>query len=422
MHCLTTRGIVVISSLAAGVVVGAPNLAVAGERVAVFDFGGPKRSARAGRYMAKRMRAHGAKQLAAHGWSMMPKGDMVKALGSDGKACVRTGACDRRVGKKLGVGHVVHAEMASFGDLQLTLEVRDGRSGKRLRETTLLAARVDGLVDQLPDAWKELFPLGVFDDDEPLVTKSGQSADRRPSAPAKAQALKPTTDASKAHGTIITRGTLVVTGRGKIDEGQMSAALDRYLPQMHRCYGKQLAKDGSLSGDVELELSVNGRGKLEKATVAKNTTSNSTLAKCIVKRSKSWKLPTPWGGGVAVAYALQLSPQLSAAGGGADADGLSMKQQYGTIDAEKVETVVFKNIDQVQKCYVRGWKKNNNLKGSLTIKFQIAMSGRVKKAEVIDDELGSSKVSRCIRSRILSWRFSKPTGGPALVHYPFTFS
>ena len=70
---------------------------------------------------------------------------------------------------------------------------------------------------------------------------------------------------------------------------------------------------------------------------------------------------------------------------------------------------------------MRGWKKNPKLKGTLIVKFQIAASGRVKKAEVIDDELGSNKVSRCIRKRVLAWPFPKPKGGPALVHYPFTF-
>ena len=125
-----------------------------------------------------------------------------------------------------------------------------------------------------------------------------------------------------------------------------------------------------------------------------------------------------------VRFELDLSAKddaAAAAATGADPDGLALRQQFGTISETKVERVVMKNISQVEKCYVRGWKKNPKLKGSLTVKFQISMSGRVQKAEIVDDELGSSNVARCIRSRVLEWPFPEPTGGPAVVHYPFSF-
>lgn len=402
--------------------------AAGSKQVAVFDIGGPRKSARAGKYLAKRLRAHGARKLAAQGWKMMPRLEMIEALDDQGAHCVRSGECGAKAIKALEAALVVAGKMSSLGDLQLTLELRDGKTGKLVRDTALLAPRVDGLVEDLPKAWDALLKH-LPDDDEPLVAakRAGGGAAAAPADSGKPPAAvpqKPTTDASSAHGSVIRRGELTVGGAGRIDLGQMSAAVDRMLPQMHRCYGKRLAKDAGLAGVLHFELTLSKKGKVKQVKQSRNTTADKKLAACIGKRAKKWRLPKPFGGGVTVAFELDLSPKdqaAAAAATGADPDGLALKQQYGTISESKVESVVMKHISQIEKCYVRGWKKNPKLKGSLTVKFRISLGGRVQEAEVIDDELGSSKVSRCIRSRVLAWPFPKPTGGPALVHYPFNF-
>ena len=388
-----------------------------GGAVALFDFGGPPRSARAGKYLAKRLRVVGVSELGKEGRTLMPRSKMLNALGLDGDLCVRSGACDPEVDKGLGVAHVVHGELAKEGDYRLSARLQDATSGEVLKSSEIRARAIDGLADRLPDVWRDLF---------------GASAPRRdaptPSSAPTAQARKPTTTASNAHGTVVVRGPLSTQGRGRMDSGQLATAVDRQMPQVHRCYGQQLEQDPSVAGGLALTIEISARGGVKAVTLQGDATGGSILAACLRTRARAWKLPKPWGGALTLSVPLELSPRLTAdpeastAGDDSDdSDELSLRQQFGTIDADAVERVVIGHVDQVQRCFVRGWKRDHSLKGGLTVKFRIALSGRVEKADIVDDELGSDKVSRCIRSRVLSWRFPRPSGGPAVVHYPFSF-
>jgi hypothetical protein len=196
------------------------------------------------------------------------------------------------------------------------------------------------------------------------------------------------------------------------------------MPQVHRCYGQQLEQDPSVAGGLALVVEISGRGAVKAVTLREDATGGSILAACLRTRARAWKLPKPWGGALTLSVPLELSPRLTAdprASTAGDDDELSLRQQFGTIDPKAVERVVIGHVDQIQRCFVRGWKRDHSLKGGLTVKFRIALSGRVEKADIVDDELGSAKVSRCIRGRVLSWRFPRPSGGPAVVHYPFSF-
>jgi len=62
-----------------------------------------------------------------------------------------------------------------------------------------------------------------------------------------------------------------------------------------------------------------------------------------------------------------------------------------------------------------------DLKGRVTLKISIAESGGVTAASVDSSSLHSSSVETCIVNTVKGWKFPAPSGGPAIISYPFNF-
>jgi serine/threonine-protein kinase len=91
------------------------------------------------------------------------------------------------------------------------------------------------------------------------------------------------------------------------------------------------------------------------------------------------------------------------------------------MDPAKTTAFVKSRLTEVQRCYERGRMDEPDLKGRVTLKISIAESGGVTAASVDSSSLHSSSVETCIVNTVKGWKFPAPSGGPAIISYPFNF-
>lgn len=95
----------------------------------------------------------------------------------------------------------------------------------------------------------------------------------------------------------------------------------------------------------------------------------------------------------------------------------------GNLTKSQIQRVVNKHLMEVRYCYESQLMRKPNLKGGLTIQWDINPQGAVVKAAVVGGSLKDRKVHSCLVQRIRRWKFPEPKGGGfARVRYPFNFS
>ena len=97
-----------------------------------------------------------------------------------------------------------------------------------------------------------------------------------------------------------------------------------------------------------------------------------------------------------------------------------MKVQ-GTIEREEISRVVNAHINQIQACYERAMIEEPSLAGRIVFDWTITTSGSVRAVRVNMSTMPSTAVPECIRDHIKTWQFARPTGGEAVISYPFAF-
>lgn len=92
----------------------------------------------------------------------------------------------------------------------------------------------------------------------------------------------------------------------------------------------------------------------------------------------------------------------------------------GTMDKDIIRRIVRAHINEVRYCYNQGLARDPNLKGRVSIQFNIGPTGGVNVAVVAESTVKDSNVSNCIAKAVKRWTFPKPPGGgSAVVTYPF---
>ena len=64
------------------------------------------------------------------------------------------------------------------------------------------------------------------------------------------------------------------------------------------CYEKQLKRDDSLAGKVEIEVVISEKGKVSEVLITDDSVGSRELASCIKSRVKRWRFPAPDDGEV----------------------------------------------------------------------------------------------------------------------------
>ncbi|MDE0881735.1 MAG: AgmX/PglI C-terminal domain-containing protein [Myxococcota bacterium] len=93
----------------------------------------------------------------------------------------------------------------------------------------------------------------------------------------------------------------------------------------------------------------------------------------------------------------------------------------GELDGKSVARKIRARKRAFQACYERELKRNPSLKGKLVLEVTVGENGRVADIFVADNALNNA-VANCIKGKMRSIRFPKPTGGEATFSYPFIFA
>ena len=73
-----------------------------------------------------------------------------------------------------------------------------------------------------------------------------------------------------------------------------------------------------------------------------------------------------------------------------------------------IHEVLLGHISAIRYCYERELKRNPELKGKVTVRITVAPEGSVRKAEIVSSTVSSTRVERCILSRIRLWKDFQP--------------
>jgi TonB family protein len=76
----------------------------------------------------------------------------------------------------------------------------------------------------------------------------------------------------------------------------------------------------------------------------------------------------------------------------------------------------------IQYCYENELRRQPRLAGKLVVMISVAASGEVLEVRVVQDGLGSSKLSSCALSQIREWRFPPISKGVTTFQTPFVFT
>lgn len=92
----------------------------------------------------------------------------------------------------------------------------------------------------------------------------------------------------------------------------------------------------------------------------------------------------------------------------------------GGLDRDQVAAVIRRNIGQIIYCYEKGLQSNPNLRGRVTMGFEIGARGQVNFARAEVSSLKSASVESCMSQKMKGWQFPKPVGNVTVkVSYPF---
>lgn len=93
----------------------------------------------------------------------------------------------------------------------------------------------------------------------------------------------------------------------------------------------------------------------------------------------------------------------------------------GSLDSASVAKVIRNNYGRIKYCYERVMKRQANLHGKVTIELTINTRGKAGNFRVVEDQLHSRQVVRCVMRRLRSFRFPKAKDGDVTVELPFLF-
>ena len=95
---------------------------------------------------------------------------------------------------------------------------------------------------------------------------------------------------------------------GSLDSESIAKVVRARLRSIQDCYERELKRNASLTGKIEIEFTIGSGGDVEEARVSNNKMGSAEVGDCIVSRVRRWKFPTPSGGSVTVNYPFIFTP------------------------------------------------------------------------------------------------------------------
>jgi hypothetical protein len=94
----------------------------------------------------------------------------------------------------------------------------------------------------------------------------------------------------------------------------------------------------------------------------------------------------------------------------------------GEVDKKLIEAVVEKNHLQLQVCFEHALKRDRSLHGKMEWKWILTTQGEIVDLNLVSSTIRSSQMTKCVKQKILGWRFPKPKKGSIEITYPFFFT
>ena len=94
----------------------------------------------------------------------------------------------------------------------------------------------------------------------------------------------------------------------------------------------------------------------------------------------------------------------------------------GSVDAGEVRAVVRSHLSEISSCVSRAKMENRDLAGRVTLRIDLAASGKVTSTAVSASTGATPALEACLRKAVATWTFPAPAGNTrATITYPFAF-
>ena len=94
---------------------------------------------------------------------------------------------------------------------------------------------------------------------------------------------------------------------------------------------------------------------------------------------------------------------------------------HGGLTAEQVRRVVMAHQGALRACYDSELARNPNLRGGVTMTWNIDPSGAVTSAAVGSSTMSNPRVEGCVQRQVKSWKFPSSDSATNVAAYPFKF-
>ncbi|MBI5511205.1 MAG: energy transducer TonB [Deltaproteobacteria bacterium] len=95
---------------------------------------------------------------------------------------------------------------------------------------------------------------------------------------------------------------------GALDSEAVAKVVRARQRMVQDCYERELKRDPTLQGKIEIEFTIGEDGRVVDAKVAANRMGSNAVGDCIISRLRSWRFPKPNGGSVTVNFPFIFTP------------------------------------------------------------------------------------------------------------------
>jgi hypothetical protein len=93
----------------------------------------------------------------------------------------------------------------------------------------------------------------------------------------------------------------------------------------------------------------------------------------------------------------------------------------GGLSSEQVRRVVMAHTGSLRACYESEAQRNPQLRGGVTVAWQIDANGAVTGASLAGTTLNNARVEGCIQRQVKAWHFPTSDAPTTVAGYPFRF-
>jgi hypothetical protein len=94
----------------------------------------------------------------------------------------------------------------------------------------------------------------------------------------------------------------------------------------------------------------------------------------------------------------------------------------GGLTAEQIRRVVMAHTGAIRACYESEVQRNPNLKGGVTMQWNIEPGGTVTTASVAGTTINNARVEGCVVRQVKTWKFPAASTPTQVGAYPFKFA